>query len=338
MNSVETFADVPVIVERGAAVVEGPGRRGLGRAEVLRRVRRRGAAGGLLRADGHDRPRAAGRGRRRRRRRPTWRRCSPAAPRRTSSARTASTCALDFDTLAEAGSMLGSGALVVLAEGTDVLAAATNSLRFFRNESCGKCVPCRVGSHKAHEILDRGAGRDGLDDEGEERLLELERTLRKTSICGLGQVALGPVASVLGLQRGGAVARPHRARALDGPGGGRMPGREFFRTRTVAEALASLPRRTAPPGGAVGLDDALGRVPVDAGPGAAAAARLRPLDRRRLRRAGGRHVRRVGGAARLPRRRRARRHGHGARCPGAGRAPQSRCPPVGRCPAVPTRS
>ena len=60
---------------------------------------------------------------------------------------------LDFDPLAEAGSMLGSGALVVIAEGTDLLAAATNVLRFFRNESCGKCVPCRVGSTKAHAIL-----------------------------------------------------------------------------------------------------------------------------------------------------------------------------------------
>ncbi len=116
---------------------------------------------------------------------------------------------LDFDTLAEAGSMLGSGALVVLAEGTDVLAAATNTLRFFRNESCGKCVPCRVGSHKAHQVLTEALAGDGLDDQGEEQLLELERTLRKTSICGLGQVALGPVASVLGLQRGGAVVRPH---------------------------------------------------------------------------------------------------------------------------------
>ena len=48
---------------------------------------------------------------------------------------------LDFDPLAEAGSMLGSGALVAVAEGTDLLAAGTNVLRFFRNESCGKCVP-----------------------------------------------------------------------------------------------------------------------------------------------------------------------------------------------------
>src|SRR4029079_1223519 len=61
---------------------------------------------------------------------------------------------LDFAELAKAGSMLGSGAVVVVAEGTDLLALATNVTRFFRNESCGKCVPCRVGSEKAVELLD----------------------------------------------------------------------------------------------------------------------------------------------------------------------------------------
>jgi formate dehydrogenase/NADH-quinone oxidoreductase subunit F len=118
--------------------------------------------------------------------------------------------ALDFGTLAEAGTMLGSGALVVLAEGTDLLAAATNVLRFFRDESCGKCVPCRVGSTKAHTILrDRpDAGSSTLDDGQRAQVLRLEEAMRKTSICGLGQVALGPVVSVLGLDKGGAAARP----------------------------------------------------------------------------------------------------------------------------------
>jgi NADH:ubiquinone oxidoreductase subunit F (NADH-binding)/NADH:ubiquinone oxidoreductase subunit E len=108
---------------------------------------------------------------------------------------------LDFKPLAEAGSMLGSGAVVVMGDRTNLLAAATNVLRFFRNESCGKCVPCRVGSNKAHRILadalERGADADAIDD----RIDRLEETLRLTSICGLGQVALGPVMSVLRLQR-----------------------------------------------------------------------------------------------------------------------------------------
>ncbi len=110
---------------------------------------------------------------------------------------------LDFGPLAEAGTMLGSGAVVAIAEGNDLLAAATNVLRFFRNESCGKCVPCRVGSAKAHtllrEVLDDGAT---LEGPREGRLVELEEVLRRTSICGLGQVALGPVKSVLDLSRG----------------------------------------------------------------------------------------------------------------------------------------
>ena len=117
---------------------------------------------------------------------------------------------LDFGTAAEAGTMLGSGALVVLAEGTDLLAASTNVLRFFRDESCGKCVPCRVGSTKAHELL-RGvieSGSSELDESQRGRILQLEEAMRKTSICGLGQVALGPVVSVLGIDRGGAAARP----------------------------------------------------------------------------------------------------------------------------------
>jgi len=106
---------------------------------------------------------------------------------------------LDFGTLQAAGSMLGSGALVVMAEGTDLLAAAVNVLRFFRDESCGKCVPCRVGSAKAHVILDGllGAGGGPAEVDGEVR--GLDEVMRRTSICGLGQVALGPVMSVLRL-------------------------------------------------------------------------------------------------------------------------------------------
>lgn len=108
---------------------------------------------------------------------------------------------LDFKPVADAGSMLGSGAVVVVAQGTNLLAAATNVLRFFRNESCGKCVPCRVGSHKAHailiDLLEAGQGADAVPD----TIDQLEETLRLTSICGLGQVALGPVKSVLELER-----------------------------------------------------------------------------------------------------------------------------------------
>jgi formate dehydrogenase beta subunit len=96
-----------------------------------------------------------------------------------------------------------------MAEGTDLLAAATNVLRFFRDESCGKCVPCRVGSTKAHTLLAQAlAAGEEVDDSLRARLLDLEVVLRRTSICGLGQVALGPVVSVLGAERGATLARP----------------------------------------------------------------------------------------------------------------------------------
>ncbi len=106
---------------------------------------------------------------------------------------------LDFGTLRDAGSMLGSGALVVMAKGTDLLAAAVNVLRFFRDESCGKCVPCRVGSAKSHQLLAGLLASGGGPADVSADVRELADVMRRTSICGLGQVALGPVASVLKL-------------------------------------------------------------------------------------------------------------------------------------------
>jgi formate dehydrogenase/NADH-quinone oxidoreductase subunit F len=105
---------------------------------------------------------------------------------------------LSFTELAKAGSMLGSGAVVVVAEGTDLLAVAANVTRFFRNESCGKCVPCRVGSQKAVELLD--AVVEGRQSRGSlAGLPDLAEAMALTSICGLGQVAVAPALSVLKL-------------------------------------------------------------------------------------------------------------------------------------------
>jgi NADH:ubiquinone oxidoreductase subunit F (NADH-binding)/NADH:ubiquinone oxidoreductase subunit E len=109
---------------------------------------------------------------------------------------------LDFGTLQAAGSMLGSGAMVVMAKGTDLLAAAVNVLRFFRDESCGKCVPCRVGSTKSHQMLTDLLARGGGPADVNADVRELVDVMRRTSICGLGQVALGPVASVMKLSAG----------------------------------------------------------------------------------------------------------------------------------------
>ena len=103
---------------------------------------------------------------------------------------------LEWDALAKAGSMLGSGAVVVIGEGTCMLDMALNAVRFFRNESCGKCVPCRVGTQKLVELLTRVArGQARADDLA--IIDDLDQALRMASICGLGQIAAKPLTSVI---------------------------------------------------------------------------------------------------------------------------------------------
>ena len=107
---------------------------------------------------------------------------------------------LDFKALAEAGSMLGSGAIVVCDDTTCMLDMALNAVRFYRNESCGKCVPCRVGSQKMVDLLVRWT-QGGLS-EAQYRadlglLDELSQAMSLTSICGLGQIVPAPIQSVL---------------------------------------------------------------------------------------------------------------------------------------------
>jgi len=107
---------------------------------------------------------------------------------------------LDFKALADAGSMLGSGAIVVCDDSTCMLDMALNAVRFYRNESCGKCVPCRVGSQKMVDLLARWT-QGGLP-EAQYRadlglLEELSLAMSQASICGLGQIVPAPVQSVL---------------------------------------------------------------------------------------------------------------------------------------------
>jgi NADH:ubiquinone oxidoreductase subunit F (NADH-binding)/NADH:ubiquinone oxidoreductase subunit E len=103
---------------------------------------------------------------------------------------------LDFDAMKAAGSMLGTGAVIVIGDQHNLFDLATNIVRFFRNESCGKCVPCRVGSQKAVQILE-GVTCDQSDGSELAILPELGETLEQTSICGLGQVALNPILSLM---------------------------------------------------------------------------------------------------------------------------------------------
>jgi formate dehydrogenase beta subunit len=103
---------------------------------------------------------------------------------------------LDFKSLADAGSMLGSGAVVVCAEPACMLDMALSATQFYRNESCGKCVPCRVGSQKMVDIL-AGWTQGNASSVDMALVDELSQALRLTSICGLGQVVPAPIASVL---------------------------------------------------------------------------------------------------------------------------------------------
>src|ERR1700686_1293228 len=107
---------------------------------------------------------------------------------------------LDFKALAEAGSMLGSGAIVVCDDSTCMLDMALNAVRFYRNESCGKCVPCRVGSQKMADMLVRwtqGGGPESQYRADLGLLDELSQAMSLTSICGLGQIVPAPIQSVL---------------------------------------------------------------------------------------------------------------------------------------------
>ena len=103
---------------------------------------------------------------------------------------------LDFDTLKKVGAMVGSGGLVVMDESTCMVEVARFFMNFTQNESCGKCVPCREGTKRMLEILERivaGEGRDG----DIELLLELAETISATALCGLGKSAPSPVVSTI---------------------------------------------------------------------------------------------------------------------------------------------
>ena len=97
---------------------------------------------------------------------------------------------LDFGLLEPHGCFVGSGAVVVLSDQDDLGEAARNLVRFFRDESCGQCTPCRVGTAKAARMLDAPRWNRAL-------LEELAAAMADGSICGLGQAAMNPVRSLL---------------------------------------------------------------------------------------------------------------------------------------------
>jgi formate dehydrogenase len=97
---------------------------------------------------------------------------------------------LDFGTLEKYGCFVGSHAVVILSDHDDMKAVALNLIKFFEDESCGQCTPCRVGTEKAAELMARGPWDAAL-------LEELSALMRDASICGLGQAAPNPLLCVL---------------------------------------------------------------------------------------------------------------------------------------------
>lgn len=103
---------------------------------------------------------------------------------------------IDFDNLIAAGSMMGSGAMIVLDEDDCMVSMAKFFLEFTVEESCGKCAPCRVGNKRLHELLGQICeGKGTLDDL--DRLKNMSLVIKDTSLCGLGQTSPNPVLSML---------------------------------------------------------------------------------------------------------------------------------------------
>ena len=189
VHNVETLHWVARIVREGPQIlnsVEKNGRKGLRNYSVSGRVRNPGikllpagstildiieAAGGML--DGH-----------------TFKAYQPGGPSSGLLPASMDSIPLDFDTLQPHGTFIGSAAVVVLSDKDRARDAALNMLRFFEDESCGQCTPCRVGCEKAVKLMEK--------DKWDTQLLEeLSTVMVDASICGLGQAAPNPIRLVM---------------------------------------------------------------------------------------------------------------------------------------------
>ncbi|MEJ5274260.1 MAG: NADH-ubiquinone oxidoreductase-F iron-sulfur binding region domain-containing protein, partial [Spirochaetota bacterium] len=103
---------------------------------------------------------------------------------------------LDYESVKKLGTIIGSGGLIIMSEDTCMVDLAKYFLEFTQDESCGKCPPCRIGTKKMLEILDRiSKGRAKVEEL--DLLIHLGEQICKTSLCGLGQTAPNPVLSTI---------------------------------------------------------------------------------------------------------------------------------------------
>ncbi|MEM1102167.1 MAG: NADH-ubiquinone oxidoreductase-F iron-sulfur binding region domain-containing protein, partial [Pseudomonadota bacterium] len=189
VHNIETLHWVARICREGPEILSGVeknGRKGLRSYSVSGRVARPGvyllpsgstimdvieAAGGM--AEGH-----------------VFKAYQPGGPSSGLLPATINDVPLDFDTLQPLGTFIGSAAVVVLSDQDSARAAALNMLRFFEDESCGQCTPCRVGCEKAVKLMQADHWDQGL-------LTQLSNVMVDASICGLGQAAPNPIKSVM---------------------------------------------------------------------------------------------------------------------------------------------
>ena len=185
VHNVETLHWVTKVARHGPGVLSGHeknGRKGLRSYSISGRVRHAGvrllpagstildlieACGGM--ADGHE-----------------FKAYQPGGPSAGILPASMDDIPLDFDTLQPHGSFIGSAAVVVLSDQDKARDAALNMLRFFEDESCGQCTPCRVGCEKAVKLMQAEHWDQGL-------LTELCEAMMDASICGLGQAAPNPI-------------------------------------------------------------------------------------------------------------------------------------------------
>ena len=104
--------------------------------------------------------------------------------------------AVDYDSLASVGSIMGSGGMIVMDETSSMVDVACFFMEFCMSESCGKCVPCRVGTAQMHDLLRKILDGEGAPDDVK-ALQELAELVKNTSLCGLGQSAPNPTISTL---------------------------------------------------------------------------------------------------------------------------------------------
>ncbi len=196
INNVETLANVPVIINRGAAEyakVGVPGNTGTKIFSVVGKIRNTGLVevplGTTIREVVHDIGGGApGKAR--------IKAVQTGGPSGGCIPASLFDLPIDYDSLSQAGSIMGSGGMIVMDDNTCMVDVARYFMKFLKDESCGKCFTCRKGTQRMWEILDDVTkGRATLDQLG--LLKELAETVRDTSMCGLGQSAPNPVLSTL---------------------------------------------------------------------------------------------------------------------------------------------